>query len=333
MPVSLRRHVDARLRDRRSPGLDWPAVERWLLGNVDGLRRAVHVASLIAAGGSNLTYRVDRRGRPHGRAAAATGRRGARDRARHGPRVADPRARCTTHRRSGPGTARAVRRRRRHRRALLRHGRSSTGLILRTTQTGRADRARGEYEAATDSLVDVQVAIHTLDVDAIGLGDLAREPHRIRRAPAAPVEDPGRAGTGPRPPAASTRCTTALADRPAPSRADRRSSTATTASTTPCSAPTTAVARGARLGARARSATPVADFVLEPPVLVRPRRPASRSSTSAPDPRPPASRAEPRSSSRYATRSGRDLVGARLVHRVRLLEDGLHRRGRVRRAA
>src|SRR4029453_7822308 len=31
-----------------------------------------------------------------------------------------------------------------------------------------------DYEASTDSLVDVQVNFHGLDVDAVGLGDLAR---------------------------------------------------------------------------------------------------------------------------------------------------------------
>jgi aminoglycoside phosphotransferase (APT) family kinase protein len=47
------------------------------------------------------------------------------------------------------------------------------GTILRT----QADGARLDRDAArdaTDSLVDVQVAMHALDADAIGLGDLAR---------------------------------------------------------------------------------------------------------------------------------------------------------------
>jgi aminoglycoside phosphotransferase (APT) family kinase protein len=46
------------------------------------------------------------------------------------------------------------------------------GTILRTEQDGAALDAAAA-ETATDSLVDVQVALHALDVDAIGLGDLA----------------------------------------------------------------------------------------------------------------------------------------------------------------
>jgi aminoglycoside phosphotransferase (APT) family kinase protein len=47
------------------------------------------------------------------------------------------------------------------------------GTILRTAADGAALDAPAA-ERATDALVDVQVALHALDVDAIGLGDLAR---------------------------------------------------------------------------------------------------------------------------------------------------------------
>src|SRR5260370_408172 len=47
------------------------------------------------------------------------------------------------------------------------------GLVLRT-QDDAARFGVGAAAAATDSLVDVQVAFHALDVDEIGLGDLAR---------------------------------------------------------------------------------------------------------------------------------------------------------------
>ena len=47
------------------------------------------------------------------------------------------------------------------------------GTILRTESDGDA-LSVADATAASDSLVDVQVALHALDVDAIGLGDLAK---------------------------------------------------------------------------------------------------------------------------------------------------------------
>jgi len=47
------------------------------------------------------------------------------------------------------------------------------GTILRTEADG-AVLSAGEAADASESLVDVQVALHALDVDAIGLGDLAK---------------------------------------------------------------------------------------------------------------------------------------------------------------
>jgi len=152
------------------PGLEWDAVERWLLDNVPGLTGPLD-ASLIAAGGSNLTFRVEDAGggavalrRPPVAAVLAT----AHDMDREWrilSALADttvpvpaPLARCDDADLTGaPFYVMAF----------------ADGTILRTEADG-AVLDTIEAQAATDSLVDVQVAMHALDVDAIGLGDLAK---------------------------------------------------------------------------------------------------------------------------------------------------------------
>ena len=156
--------------DDALPGLEWPVVERWLLDHVDGLVAPL-AASLIAAGGSNLTFRVeDAAGRalalrrPPVAAVLAT----AHDMEREWRLLAAlthtdvpvpaPFARCDDADLTGaPFYVMAF----------------ADGTILRT-ETDGATLSRAAAETATDSLVDVQIAMHELDVDAVGLGDLAK---------------------------------------------------------------------------------------------------------------------------------------------------------------
>lgn len=154
-----------------TPGLDPARVTSWLRDHLAGIEPPVRY-SLIPAGGSNLTYRVE-------------------DAAGHGWALRRPPVAAVL------ATAHDVEREWRIMEAL---GRDSDvpvpaararcddldvtgapfyvmgfveGRILRTEQDGAAmDPAAAER--ATDSLVDVQVAFHTVDPDAIGLGELSR---------------------------------------------------------------------------------------------------------------------------------------------------------------
>jgi len=157
--------------DPATPGIELDAVTDWLRDHVDGATPPFTFA-LVAAGGSNLTYRVvDASGRavalrrPPVAAVLAT----AHDMDREW-RIIDalhrdttvpvpaPLAQCTDPAVTG---------------APFYVMDFVDGLILRTPAES-AGFAPDDYEAATDSLVDVQVNLHGLDVDAIGLGDLAR---------------------------------------------------------------------------------------------------------------------------------------------------------------
>lgn len=152
------------------PGLDERTVTRWLRDQVDGIDGRVRFA-LIAAGGSNLTFRVaDESGhafalrRPPVTAVLAT----AHDMDREwriltgltgtAVPVPAPVARCDDVDVTGaPFYVMAF----------------ADGTILRT----EADGARLDgtaFATATDSLVDVQVALHAIDPDAVGLGDLTK---------------------------------------------------------------------------------------------------------------------------------------------------------------
>ncbi|MCJ7437559.1 MAG: phosphotransferase family protein [Acidimicrobiia bacterium] len=152
------------------PGLDHGAVTAWLGDHVEVLERPVRF-SLIAAGGSNLTFRVaDESGhavalrRPPVTAVLAT----AHDMDREwriltgltgtAVPVPAPVARCDDVAVTG---------------APFYVMGFVDGTILRT----EADGARFDGTSAataTDSLVDVQVALHALDPDAVGLGDLTK---------------------------------------------------------------------------------------------------------------------------------------------------------------
>lgn len=158
-------------------GLDVEPVTRWLLTNVDGLTPPLEF-DLIAAGGSNLTYR----------ATDGTGRQAALRRPPEGARLA---------------TAHDVGREVRIMSALSGSAvpvpeilanceddsvigapfyvmSFADGVILRD-QEGAAALDRDACRRATESLVDVQVALHATDVDAIGLGDLAKRESYVAR--------------------------------------------------------------------------------------------------------------------------------------------------------
>jgi aminoglycoside phosphotransferase (APT) family kinase protein len=155
------------------PGLDRDRVAAWLRDRVDAAPPLRF--SLVPAGGSNLTYRVD-------------------DDAGHRWALRRPPVAAVLE------TAHDVTREWRILEALGRHTdvpvpptvaycgdadvtgapfylmRFVDGRVLRTdadTSTLTASAA----ETATDSLVDAQVALHAVDPDAVGLGDLTRHRH------------------------------------------------------------------------------------------------------------------------------------------------------------
>jgi aminoglycoside phosphotransferase (APT) family kinase protein len=152
-------------------GIDIGPVTEWLVANVDGLR-APFEFSLVAAGGSNLTYRVSDAGgrvvalrRPPVAAVLATAHDMGREWRiidalhRHtSVPVPEPLAQCTDVDVTG---------------APFYVMDFVDGLILRTPDDS-GSFTPADYETATDSLVDVQVAFHDVDIDVVGLGDLAR---------------------------------------------------------------------------------------------------------------------------------------------------------------
>ncbi|MFO7590546.1 MAG: phosphotransferase family protein [Acidimicrobiia bacterium] len=152
------------------PGLDIDAVTAWLRDHVDGVTGAL-TFSLVAAGGSNLTYRVqDSEGsawalrRPPVAAVLATAHDMDREwriitaLARTEVPVPAAVARCEDAAITG---------------APFYVMEFVDGTILRTEADGRR-LSPAQALTASDSLVDVQVALHALDVDDIGLGDLAK---------------------------------------------------------------------------------------------------------------------------------------------------------------
>lgn len=153
-----------------APGIDAQALADWLPAPT-GLRPPF-TFDLIAAGGSNLTYRVtDARGavvalrRPPVTAVLATAHDMGREyrilsalHARTEVPVPAPLAECTDPAVTG---------------AEFYVMAFAEGTILRSP----ADSTRlspAQHRRATESLVDTQLAFHALDVDAVGLGDLAR---------------------------------------------------------------------------------------------------------------------------------------------------------------
>ena len=159
-------------------GIEVEPLTRWLSANVPAAR-APFEFELIAAGGSNLTYRVrDARGstwalrRPPVAARLPTAHDMGREwkiiagLAAHGAvPVPAPIAFC-----SDSGVIGAP---------FYVMG-FAEGLILRTVESAR-NMTRADCEAATDSLIDVQVALHTLDPADAGLGDLGRAGSYLER--------------------------------------------------------------------------------------------------------------------------------------------------------
>ena len=201
------------------------------------------------------------------------------------------------------------------------------GHVLRDRETAeaRARRRRPRADAGR-SLVDTLAAIHAVDVDAVG-PRRPRPPRGLHRPPAQALVRPVAAAEDPR------------------AAGGRRASTTCSPRRIPEQGPATIVhgdyrldncmvgddgdgRRRARLGdlhARrpARRRRPAAGL------LDRSRRRAERvdrpgdDGARVPEPAPSWSRATP-------SVSGRDLVAARLLRRVRVLEARLHPRGRVR---
>ena len=160
-----------RRNDDGLPGIDVAALSRWLPGHVDGLA-GPFTFDLVAAGGSNLTYRVrDGRGRvvalrrPPVTAVLATAHDVGREyrilSALHrdgSVPVPAPLAECTDPEvTGGPFFVMEF----------------VEGPILRTPDDS-VDLSGAEHTTAAESLVDVQLAFHALDVEAVGLGSLAR---------------------------------------------------------------------------------------------------------------------------------------------------------------
>ena len=158
------------MSDDDRPGIDADALADWLPEHT-GLR-APFAFDLVAAGGSNLTYRVtDAAGtvvalrRPPVTAVLATAHDVGREfrilsalHARSDVPVPAPLAECTDPAvTGGPFYVMAF----------------VDGAILRTPGDS-APLPADVHRRAAASLVDVQIAFHGLDVDAVGLGDLAR---------------------------------------------------------------------------------------------------------------------------------------------------------------
>ena len=259
------------------------------------------------------------------RAAPAAARPRARQRPRHGPRAPH-------HRRPAGRPPCRCRRslgycddRRSTARRSTSWASSTASSSATATSAEAVARPRRPGRTASRSIVDTLAAIHAVDLDAVGLADLGRHEGYIARQLKRWYGQWNQQKTRELP--ARRRGPRRAARRGSPSRARRRSSTATTASTTAWST-TTATSSPCSTGRSARSAT---------------RSPTSGccwSTGPAPTTTPSAwaGRPRPRRASgtgaelaeRYAEVSGRDVSSTRLLRRVRLLEAGLHPRGRVR---
>ena len=154
-------------------GIDPARVSAWLAANLDGARPPFRF-ELIAAGGSNLTYRVVDSGgrafalrRPPVAARIATAHDMAREwkiigaLSRPLSPVPAPAALAFCDDEAVNGAPFYVM-------SFV------EGLILRDSAQAAALSAE-QKERATDALIATQAALHTLDVDAVGLGDLARK--------------------------------------------------------------------------------------------------------------------------------------------------------------
>ena len=173
--MTVRRHY----LDRVLEGLDLDAVGRWLEDNVDGAVGPFD-ATLIGGGRSNLTFAVDRRRRPAVRRAPPAARPRAGDGPRHGPRAPhhrrprpDRRARCRRRSACAPTTDVNG--------APFYVMGYVDGVVLDSPDKADAPRRAGARGKASDDLIDVLADLHDVDVDAVGLGDLARREGYIER--------------------------------------------------------------------------------------------------------------------------------------------------------
>lgn len=161
-------------------GLDLPALRAWLAGRLEGFEAPLRF-ELVAAGGSNLTYRVeDAAGRLLAlrRPPESSRIRTAHDMSREwrilealhahpeaGVPVPSPRLYCADPQVVGSEFY------------LMDF---AEGRILRGPDEAEG-LSRDECRRATESLIDVQVAMHRLDPDAVGLGDLGRREGYVER--------------------------------------------------------------------------------------------------------------------------------------------------------
>ena len=160
------------------PGIDQEAVTNWLTDNIAD-SEPPFTFDLIAAGGSNLTFRLADSGgcqwalrRPPVGSALATAHDMGREwrimaalgEASNVP-VPEMVAFCDDHSVNG---------------ADFYVMGFVEGRILRD-QDSAADMTPEQAEIATQSLLDVQIAFHTLDLDEVGLGDLGRREDYVGR--------------------------------------------------------------------------------------------------------------------------------------------------------
>ena len=160
------------------PGIDVEPVSAWLAGNIAG-SEPPFTFDLIAAGGSNLTFRLSDSGgrqwalrRPPVGSALATAHDMGREwrimaalgEAGNVP-VPEMVAFCGDHSVNG---------------ADFYVMGFVEGRILRD-QDSAVDMTPEQAEIATQSLLEVQVAFHTLDLDEVGLGDLGRREDYVGR--------------------------------------------------------------------------------------------------------------------------------------------------------
>ena len=161
-------------------GLDLPAVRKWLAEQVDGADTPLSF-ELVAAGGSNLTYIVERPDgkrwalrRPPERARIATAHEMSREwkiiAALHAhPEAGIPVPEAVAYCDDAEVTG-----------AEFYVMGFADGLILR----GPAEAENMDVAAcrrAAESLIDVQIAMAKLDADAVGLGDLGRKEAYVER--------------------------------------------------------------------------------------------------------------------------------------------------------
>jgi aminoglycoside phosphotransferase (APT) family kinase protein len=160
-----------------SPGIDQPRVDTWMATHVPDAA-APFTYELIVGGGSNLTFRV----------ADAQGRQWALRRPPIGPLLATAHdmgreVRIMSALASSPVAVPAC--------AAYCEDPDVTGapfyvmnfvdgLVIRNLVSTES-MTRADADAATDSLIDTQIALHTLDLEAYGLDDLARHGDYVGR--------------------------------------------------------------------------------------------------------------------------------------------------------